>query len=288
MMRNPVARNLILAFLLLLSFYCAISPVVAMPLYDKMLFFPTKQFETDFDNLAGFAKEDSTFTSANGSKLHAWYIPVPHSRGTVIINHGNAGNISYRVPLMELFLKQKLSVLAYDYQGYGKSEGTPSIDHVCEDGLAAYDFLTKECGVESKKIIVYGESLGGGVASYIAANRKVEAIILQSAFSSLPHIARLKMPLMRFYPNFFFPKNCMDSASLLSVEHAPLLIVHGENDTIIPVSEAHKLFDAAVEPRKLVTIENANHNDMYGSQYEASLSSAIVDFLQTIAAFKVN
>ena len=274
--------NLILASALVSAFYGVLSPVVAMPLYDNMLFFPTQQFATDFDELGGYEKEDATFLSANGSKIHAWYFPVPHSRGTVIISHGNAGNITYRVPLIEMLLKQKLSVLAYDYQGYGKSEGKPTIDHVCEDGLAAYDFLTNERGVEPTKIIVYGESLGGGVASYTAANREVAAIILQSTFSSLPHIARSKMMLMKLYPNFLFPKNCLDSAKLMSKAHAPLLIVHGADDTIIPLSEAHELFKHAVEPKKLVKIEDANHNDMYGSRFEINLNAAVANFLDTV------
>lgn len=280
--RRKVVSNLILAAALVSAFYGALSPVVAMPLYDNMLFFPSKQFATDFDKLGGFDKEDASFVSASGAKLHAWYVPVPHSRGTVIISHGNAGNISYRVPLMEMFLKQNLAVLAFDYQGYGKSDGKPTIDHVCEDGLAAYDFLTKDRGVEPSKIIVYGESLGGGVASYIAANRKVAAIVLQSTFSSLPHIARSKMMLMKLYPNFLFPKNRLDSAKLMAGAHAPLLIVHGNNDTIIPVAEAQELFKKAADPKKLVTIENANHNDMYGSQFESSLNVAVSNFLDTV------
>lgn len=280
--RRKIVSNLILAAALVSAFYGALSPVVAMPLYDNMLFFPSKQFATDFDKLGGFDKEDASFVSASGAKLHAWYVPVPHSRGTVIISHGNAGNISYRVPLMEMFLKQNLAVLAFDYQGYGKSDGKPTIDHVCEDGLAAYDFLTRERGVEPSKIILYGESLGGGVASYIAANRKVAAIVLQSTFSSLPHIARSKMMLTKLYPNFLFPKNRLDSAKLMASAHAPLLIVHGNNDTIIPVAEAHELFKKATDPKKLVTIENANHNDMYGSKFESRLNAAVSNFLDTV------
>jgi len=262
-------------------FYGLLSPVVAMPLYNKMLFFPAKELAYDFHNLHDVPKEDVFFPSTNKANLHAWYFQVPDSRGTAIISHGNAGNISYRVHLIDLLMRNKLSVLAYDYQGYGKSEGSPSIENVCADGLAAYDYLTNVRKVDPQKVIVYGESLGGGVTSYIATHRKVGAIILQSTFSSIPHVAKEKMLLMKFYPRFLFPKNCLDSASWLSAQHAPLLIVHGKNDTIIPFSEAEVLFKEAAEPKQLAPLESANHNDVY-VEYKEDLDKVLAKFINSV------
>jgi fermentation-respiration switch protein FrsA (DUF1100 family) len=280
--KKQILRNALIIVPQLMFFYCLLSPVVAMPLYDKMLFFPAQVFAAEYDTISGTAKEDVTIASANNAQLHGWYYRVANARGTVIISHGNAGNISYRIPLIRMLIHEKLSVLAYDYQGYGKSTGTPTIDNVCRDGLAAYDFLTKQRNVDPAKIIVYGESLGGGIASYTAANRKVGGIILQSTFSSLPHIARKRMALMRFYPDFLFPKNKLDSAKLLEDEHAPLLIVHGRIDSIIPVEEAEVIFKRASAPKKLVIIDNANHNDVYGSPNEIELNTAVSKFIDSV------
>jgi uncharacterized protein len=279
--RQKLLRNFFLIIPQLLVFYCVLSPAVAMPLYNKMLFFPAKVYGVSFDKLAGVSKEKVQFPSSNNTHLAAWYFPVEKPRGVIIISHGNAGNISHRAPLIGVFLKQNFSVLAYDYQGYGLSEGEPSIDNICQDGLAAYDYLTTIHGVTPEQIVVYGESLGGGVTTYIANNRKVGAIILQSTFSSLPHIAKKKMLLMRLYPPFLYPKNKLDSATLMKEQHAPLLIVHGKADSIIPYEEAEVIFRNASEPKKLVGIENANHNDIYG-EYIDSFGKTVSIFLDTV------
>lgn len=278
--KRQILRNFLLIVPQFILFYILLSPAVAMPFYNKMLFFPAKVYYADVNSVAGIAKEKVNFASANKSVLEAWYFPVADSRGTVIISHGNAGNISHRVPLIGMLLNQKLSVLAYDYQGYGNSQGEPSIDNICDDGLAAYGFLISR-GIAPEKIVVYGESLGGGVTSHIATHRKVGAIILQSTFSSLPHVAKKKMLLMRLYPLFLYPKNKLDSANMLSEQHAPLLIVHGKADSIIPFSESEVLFERASEPKKLAAIENANHNDIYG-EYIDTFNKEVSAFLDTV------
>lgn len=265
----------------LVVFYVVLSPAVAMPFYNKMLFFPTKTHVTAADTISGVTKENVNFASSGNCKLDAWYYPHPNARGAAIISHGNAGNISYRTPLISVLLKQNLSVLAYDYQGYGQSEGQPSIDNVCADGLAAYDYLTKQRGIAPEKVIVYGESLGGAISAHISTQRKVGAIILQSAFSSLPSIARRKMLLMKLYPLFLYPKNKLDSAEMLSGKHPPLLIVHGDSDTIIPFAEAQRLYKLASEPKQLVDIKGANHNDVYPDHSE-ELGSAVSKFLDSV------
>ena len=278
--KQQILRNFLLIVPQFVLFYILLSPAVAMPFYNKMLFFPAKVYYADVKSVAGVAKETVNFASANKNVLEAWYFPVANSRGTVIISHGNAGNISHRVPLIGVLLSQNFSVLAYDYQGYGNSQGEPSIENICDDGLAAYDFLISR-GVNPEKIVVYGESLGGGVTSHIAAHRKVGAIILQSTFSSLPHVAKKKMLLMRLYPLFLYPKNKLDSAQLLAEQHAPLLIVHGKADSIIPFSESEVLFAKASEPKKLAAIEHANHNDIYG-EYIDTFNNEVSAFLDSV------
>lgn len=280
--RKQLLRNTLFIVPQIALFYILLSPAVAAPFYNKLLFFPTKEMCFEFDKLAGIAKENVEILSANNSKLHAWYFPLPNPKGVVLISHGNGGNISHRIPLIKMFLQKNISVLAYDYQGYGRSEGNPSIENILADGLSVYDYLTKQRNVEPEKIIVYGESLGGAVTSHIATNRKVGAIILQSAFSSLPHIAKARMPLMRAYPSWLFP-NKLDNGAMLAGEHAPLLIVHGKADSIIPFGEAELLASMASQPSTRVGIEGANHNDMY-CEYQTKLDSVVSRFLETALA----
>ncbi len=261
-------------------FYLVLSPAVAAPFYNKLLFFPTKTLAVDMETIAGTPKETVEFPSTNNSKLSAWYFPVTNSRGTVIISHGNGGNISHRVPLIGMLIKNNLSVLAYDYQGYGQSTGEPSIKNICQDGLAAYDYLVTTRGIEPAKIVVYGESLGGAVTSYIANHRKVGAIILQSTFSSLPHIARKRMPLMKLYPSSLFPDK-LDNTQMLARDHAPVLIVHGKQDRLIPIEEAELLNSKLAEPKTFVAIDDAGHNDVY-VEFQSHLNAAVSNFLDKV------
>ncbi len=278
---KQLVRNVLLIVPQIIVFYVLISPVVAMPLYNKILFFPVKTLAFDMDKVGGVAKEDVWIPVKNSSKskfVHGWFFAKSGARDCVLISHGNGGNISYRVPLIKMLLSNNMSVLAYDYEGYGKSEGEPSIDNVCTDGLAAFDYLIEKRRVPPENIILYGESLGGGITCQIAAERRCKAIILQSTFSSLPSVAKRKMLLFRMYPSILFPKNALDSVAVLEKKHAPLLIVHGELDGIIPIAESEILFERASQPKYFVRLPNAEHNDVYTNN-QADLSKAVAAFI---------
>lgn len=272
--------NTVLIIPQIAGFYIVLSPAVASPLYNKLLFFPTRTLAVDMESLAGAKKETVEIPSTNNSKLSAWYFPVTDARGTVIISHGNGGNISHRVPLIGMLIRNNLSVLAYDYQGYGQSTGEPSIKNICQDGLAAYDYLVTTRDINPSKVIVYGESLGGAVTSYIANHRKVGAIILQSTFSSLPHIARARIPLMKLYPSSLFPDK-LDNTQMLAKDHAPVLIVHGKQDKLIPIEEAELLNSKLADPKTFVAIEGAGHNDVY-CEFQSDLNRAVSSFLEKV------
>lgn len=262
-------------------FYLVLSPKVAMPVYNKLLFYPMKIGECYLKSVAGVPREGCYFPSVNGKKLHAWYFPVPNARGVVLISHGNGGNLTWRVPLFEMFIRSNVSVFIYDYQGYGNSEGSPTVENICDDGMAAYDFLVQKKNVDPSKLFLYGESLGGGVACYVAARKPSAGMILQSTFSSLPHIAAQKFLHLKLYPRFFFPSNALDNLAVLKNPHPPLLIVHGKSDRIIPESEAELLFQGACEPKKIVRIAGGSHNNLL-STYASDLNCAISEFTATV------
>jgi fermentation-respiration switch protein FrsA (DUF1100 family) len=280
---RKMSANLMPLIPQLVVFYLVLSPRVAMPLYNKLLFYPMKQGEYDLKAVAGVAKEDCFFPSVNGRKLHAWYFPVPQARATVLISHGNGGNLTWRVPLFEMLIRSNVSVFAYDYQGYGLSEGSPTVDNICDDGIAAYDYLVEKKKLAPAKLILYGESLGGAVACYTAARRPTGGLILQSTFSSLPHIAGQKFIHLKLYPRFFFPANTLDNVAVLKKFHPPLMLVHGMKDRIIPESEAELLFQGACEPKKIVRIAEASHNDLL-STFAPQLEDAIGEFVDSTLA----
>ena len=244
--------------------YILLSPVIAAPLYNSMLCYPNYPSRYDekaysISQLDGIAKKDLRIEVPSGKTIHAWYFHNTHSDGLVLIHHGNAGNISNRIGLVDDLLKLGYSVLLYDYQGYGLSDGSPSIQNICLDGTAAFDYATKQLGYPENKIIQYGESLGCAVASQVSTTRNCCALILESPFSSLKIIAGEHLFILRAYPTALFPKPLLNNLAILQAPHPPLIIFHGEQDLTIPVSHGKELFEKAAQPKRLVLLPNSTH-----------------------------
>jgi fermentation-respiration switch protein FrsA (DUF1100 family) len=272
-------RNLVPQALL---YYVLLSPIVAAPLYNLMLFHPTMTGPFNAHKILGTKIENVYFPSHNGKQLHGWYLQAANTKHVVLISHGNGGNLTYRIPLIAMFLRNGVSVFIYDYQGYGRSAGSPSVEKLCEDGNAAFDWLISEKGYHDRQIIVFGESLGTGVACQIAARRSVGGIILQSAYSSLIDLARQKILWLRLYPDSLFPKQeQLNNADILSQPHAPLLLVHGEQDRLIPVAHSEQIYRLAVAPKTLTLLPDAGHNDIYDVNFQ-QYNSAVQQFLSQL------
>ena len=194
--------------------------------YDKFLFYPSKTVHEPAQ-IGGAECQVLNFKTSDGNELSCWYYKHPADSGLVLVSHGNGGNISHRSTLTGHLLKDTdYSVLLYDYEGYGNSQGKPSIKGILKDGIAAFDFAVEKLGYSPGKIIVYGESLGCAVTCDIASKRKPQGIILQSGFRSLPSIARDLFGPLKIMPGFIFPEPKLDNEKLLKGEHAPLLIMH--------------------------------------------------------------
>jgi uncharacterized protein len=252
--------------------YCALSPIAGMGLYNHLLFFP---FKDTYDLRDAFAeiesatnskKIDLTIPSGSDQKLDAWYFKKADSKKLFLVSHGNGGSIAHRILLIPTLLKCNGSVLLYDYEGYGKSTGEATIPAIKQDGLAAYDYARNKLHYAPQDIIVYGESLGSGVSTYIANNRTVGGIILQSGFASLSMAAKDRLPWFNLYPPIAFSGIELDNAGYLHGSHAPLLLVHGDNDMVVPIKHADKNFAEASQPKQLVKFVGAGHNDIYTLQ----------------------
>lgn len=200
------------------------------------------------------------FSSADGSRISAKYFSNSAATFTLLFSHGNAEDMGSDTPLLEAIRDAGFSVFAYDYQGYGTSEGKPSEEHLYEDSEAAYNYLRNSLNVPATRIIPFGRSLGAAAAVDLAARRPVAGLIMESAFTSAFRIlTRFPLPFDKF-PNLTKIRNV----------RCPVLVIHGKRDGIISFYHGQKLFAAANEPKRSYWVEQAGHNDLAlvaGSRY---------------------
>lgn len=268
----------------LLALYIALSPRVGEPIYHGELFHPYKYPTGNYQlqSLVGVPKKDVFFATKDGAKLHGWFFRAPGASKTILVNHGNTGNIGDLEILLSLLLRSGASVFVFDYQGYGRSEGSPSVAGICADALSAYEYLVNEENISPQDIVIYGESLGAAVSCQTAANRPCAGLILQSAFSSMAKIAYDDVPFLRIYPQFLFPPPFFDTLSILkNGQHPPLLIFHGEKDPEVPIAQGKELFANAREPKTFVILPNTLHEDIAREDSDMFVN-AIKKYLSTL------
>ncbi len=234
-------------------------------LEDRLVYRPTDDAESWSPQ--GLVKEDVTFQSADGVNLHGWYCPVDKPRAVVLYAHGNEGNLANRAPFYRLLTERLgVSVFAFDYRGYGKSEGEPSEAGLLIDARAARKFLAERAGVPEQEIILYGQALGGGVMVDLAAKDGARGLILESTFSSLSAVANHKYPFAGSLLQDQF-----DSVAKIGTYQGPTLIAHGEEDRVVPIKQAKQLYAAANEPKWFLPIPEAGHEWKPTFQYVSAL-----------------
>jgi fermentation-respiration switch protein FrsA (DUF1100 family) len=243
--------------LFLILGYAALVGVVWFA-QDSLLYFPNMGREHAATPAAhGLAYEDLSLRTEDGEMLHAWWLPVTKARGTVLLFHGNAGNISHRIEYARMFRELGYSTLLVDYRGYGKSTGRPSEEGTYRDATAAWQWLTVTRGVPEREIVVFGESLGGAVACWLAQRQPVRALVLASTFTSVPDMAA---QVYGFLPVRLISRFKYDTRECLPHVKAPVLVIHSPRDDIIPYAHGRKLYEAAREPKEFLEIAGG-HND---------------------------
>jgi len=246
--------------------------IAALYLYvfqGRYLYFPYPDIEATPDQL-GLAYEPVTLTTADGLKLDGWFLPAPEPRGVLLFLHGNAGNISHRFESLEIFLHLGFSTFIFDYRGYGRSEGRPSEQGTYLDAAAAWRYLTEQRGIAALDIVVFGRSLGGAIAAWLAAQHTPRALIVEASFTSVADMAA------QLYP--FFPVRLLTRYHYPVLEHlkqvrCPVLVVHSRDDKTVPFQHGTKLFEAANEPKEFLAIRGG-HNDSFvvnGEDYVRAL-----------------
>ena len=198
--------------------------------------------------------------TADGESLDGWFVPAGTkraARGLVVFLHGNAGSIAHRLDYLRMFHELGLATLIIDYRGYGQSSGRPSEQGTYLDADAAWLYATQTLGFPADRIVLFGESLGGGVAAQLAAKQRPAALVLASTFTSVPDMGADLYPLL---PIRLLAHIRYDSLARLAEIACPLLVIHSRNDDIIPFAHGRRLFEAARPPKQFLEIEGG-HNE---------------------------
>ncbi len=236
-----------------------------------LLYFPDTR-RPELGDLVALGVREITLKTVDGLSLLSWYLPPRDSRPVIAYFHGNGGHVGYRAERLRWFARSGYGVLMTEYRGYGGNPGTPSEAGLVADGVAALDFLGGE-GIAPDRLVIYGESLGSGVAVPLAAQREVAGLILEAAFTSVAEIAQHHYS---FIPASALLRDRFDSLARIGDVKAPILVLHGERDRVVPLRFGRALFDAAPEPKELWLSSAAGHEDLvrYGA------FEAVLDFLR--------
>jgi uncharacterized protein len=224
----------------------------------------------------GLPIEDVWLNSPGEIKLHAWWIPNPRAELTFIAFHGNAGNISQRADVYRFLSELPVNVLAVEYRGYGRSEGTPNEAGLYLDAQAGYDYLVHERGIPPNRIVAFGQSLGTAVAVDLATKRPLAGVILEAPFPSVRAVTSRIYP---FLPGLgLIAKSKFNTGGKLARPHPPVMITHCNQDPVIAFTLGQEVYQLAVEPKSFLRIEGFCHEEAFliaPTSYREHLSAFI-------------
>lgn len=250
---------------------------------NRMIFHPSRAIERTPQH-AGLPFEDLYFTAADGVRLNGWFIPHAQAHSTLVWFHGNAGNIGHRVENIKLLHDRvRVNIFIFDYRGYGRSEGKPDEAGTYLDGEAALLLMREKLGPSGvEDVILFGRSLGAAVAAEMATRFPARGLILESPFISIAEMTRLYFPWLPVGPLL---RTRYDLEKTIRKVTIPLLVLHGDRDTVVPVEHGRQVFAAALEPKQFYLIAGADHNDTYitgGEAYYDQLKQFIDERRRTV------
>lgn len=216
--------------------------------------------------------QDVEFSSADGTQLHGWFCQRDKPQAIVLFSHGNAGNVAIRADFVRVLMtKLNVSIFIFDYRGYGKSQGVPTIEGALQDARAARAKLCELSSIRDSEMVLMGDSLGGAFSVQLAAESAPRALVLQSTFSSLRDAADQRLPHLAFLVS----RDLLDSRTRIADFSGPLFQSHGDADGTISIRLGKKLFRAANEPKTFFEVTGADHNNWLTEDYLQSLSDFI-------------
>jgi fermentation-respiration switch protein FrsA (DUF1100 family) len=260
-----------------LAFVYVAVLVVLLFLENKLIFRPVLASE-DWLSPPNALVQDVELQTAEGTRLHGWWCPVPGwqpEQGAMLYCHGNAGNLSWRAGAIALWQKEmNQAIFIFDYPGYGRSAGRPSEAACYAAGDAAYDWLVHCKHVSPDHLLLYGKSLGGGVAVDLATRRPHQALILVKTFTSMPDEAQKVCPIM---PARWLVRTRFDNLAKIKKCPRPVFVAHGTTDSLIPFAFGQRLFEAANSPKCFCSMEGVDHNDPLIPDFFASLRTFLAE-----------
>lgn len=242
------------SFIALIAVYLAFVLLVYFN-QSHLVYFPEKQIGNTPEAI-GLGYTAVNIATGDGETLHGWWVPVGDAKGTVLFFHGNAGNISHRINYLTMFKRLGYNTLLFDYRGYGRSSGTPSESGTYLDAQAAWRYLIEIQGISPERIVLFGESLGGAVAAWLAVREQPGLLVLASTFTSVPDLAAEIYPFLPVRWISRFDYNTLESLQSIT---CPVFIAHSPHDEIIPYRHGQRLFQAAPEPKQFLLLEGT-HN----------------------------
>lgn len=275
-MLMPLLRSIAPLLLIGLMLYVGMS--LYLYLYQNRLVYlsdyPSRELSTTPAQI-GLEFESVTLAASDGVRLHGWFLPHEEPRATLLFFHGNAGNISHRLDSLAMFHQLGLSVLIIDYRGYGRSGGEPSEEGIYRDAEAAWHHLTLERQIAADRILLFGRSLGGAVAGYLASQQEALGVMLESTFTSAPDLASDLYPWL---PARWLTRFDYDTRSRLSAIGMPLMVIHSKQDEIIPFSHAEALYKGATTPKRFLQLDGSHNHGFLTNRkrYHEALDEFIV------------
>lgn len=245
-------------------------------LENHLIYFPPR-YPEGFSSPGSFGLpvQEVWLTTRDNVRLNAYYLANNSSPKALLWLHGNAENIGYGLARLAVYSRLDVNVLALDYRGYGKSEGSPDEPGVYLDAETAYQYLVEQLHFEPENVVLLGHSLGGAVAIDVASRRKCGGLVVVSSFTTAREMARRMFRLPGFE---YLPKSRFDSLAKITRVRAPVLVAHGTRDETVPFSMGQRLFQAAAEPKWFYAVEGAGHNDVVevgGERYLQQVKSLI-------------
>lgn len=255
------ARPAIIAYLLL---------VLMLSFFERWLVYPAPSRKAADWIAADLPHEDVHFSAQDGTQLHGWYVPHPAPRAVVLFSHGNGEHVARLAPILKLLHdRAEVTVFAWDYRGYGHSQGKPHEANLLADARAAQVWLADRAGVRPQDVVLYGRSLGGAVAVGLAAEHPVRGLILERTFAELTETAAYHFPWL---PTRWIMRNKYPSIERIASYRGPLLQSHGTEDEVVPFAMGKKLFEAAATPNKrFFVVEGGDHNGPQPEEYYEAL-----------------
>lgn len=276
--RIPAMQLVLPVLALVAGGYAALTSLMYV-FQERIVFQPSARLVGDPSHI-GLDYEDVRLHTEDDERLHGWWVPRTAARGTILFFHGNAGNISGRLETIRMLHGLEMNVLIIDYRGYGESTGVPTEQGLYRDAEAAWKHLISERGIDTSRIVIHGRSLGGGPSVWLAERVTAGALILEATFTSVPDAGAHHYP---YLPVRLLARVKFDNLAGLGRCRTPLLVVHSEEDLVVPYAHGRRLFTAASEPKEFLALSGGHANAFMGSNeaYASTLDRFLHRTLET-------